>query len=52
VLLQGTGTTYQKLSEVPNIGALLTSQLATIFPPGQTINVCDRDILLGYLKML
>jgi hypothetical protein len=52
LLLQGQAVTYQQLADVPNLGALLASQLAAIFPPDRYIDQCDRDILLGYLRML
>ncbi len=51
-LLEGTAVTYGELSKVPNIYMLITSQLASIFRPGDLIDACDKAILIGYLKMI
>lgn len=52
VLLQNPQVSYGQLAEVPNIYVFLTSQMATIFPPAQLIDKCDKSILLAYLKMI
>ena len=52
ILLQRPGITYRQLSEAPDIYMLLLSQIASIFPPDQIIDKCDRDILTNYLRMI
>jgi hypothetical protein len=52
VILEGQTVTYGQLQGVPGLAALLTSQLATIFRPDQVLDACDKQVLLGYLRML
>jgi hypothetical protein len=44
--------TYERLSKVPNLTLLITSQLSLIFRPQDTIDTCDKRIILDYLKMI
>jgi len=52
LILQGTVVRYDDLQKVPNITSLLTSQLASIFRPGDVLDTCDKNILIQYMKML